>query len=106
MFKILLLATFFSNCLLECLDPQTLLSIGLKPLQKPISLHDSSLCTELFKTHKVCVEEKHLGSFLGNLYNYVLFKDKAVINSIYDDIKEIAQFFPPEKLNLNRISPK
>ena len=106
MFKYLFLSTILSITFQKCLKPKVLQSLGLKPLLKPISLLDSSLCTELFKTHKTCVDEKQLGIFLGNLYNYVHFKDKAVINSIYDDIKEIARFFPREILNLNSSSPK
>ena len=56
-------------------------------------LENPTICHELYKDKKTCVDQEHLSLFLNNIYNYVHYKDSAVINSLYDDIKEISGKF-------------
>lgn len=100
---ILILAPLFIQTESKCLDAEVLRSIGLLPLGEPVKLEHSNLCSELYKDQKTCVDQTHFGKFLSNLYNYVLFKDQAVINSIYDDLKEISNFFIQEQGTLNKL---
>lgn len=94
---LIILASLIWNSDSKCLDPEVLRSIGLVPLAEPIKLDHSNLCFELYKSHKTCVDQIHFGKFLSNLYNYVLFKDQAVINSIYDDLKETQKHYFQEQ---------
>lgn len=103
MLSLIIVASLLSQTQAKCLDAQVLRSIGLQPLKDPVKLEHSNLCVELYKSHKTCVDQGHFGKFLSNLYNYVSFKDQAVINSIYDDLKEISSHFFQEQGTLNKI---
>lgn len=100
---ILILVSMLGYLESKCLDGEVLKSIGLLPLKEPVKLDNSNICFELYKDQKTCVDQTHFGKFLSNLYNYVLFKDQAVINSIYDDLKETQKHFFQEQGKLNKI---
>ncbi len=74
----------------DCLSPERLTALGLKPLTKPVKIVDPKICSQTLSDAKTCVDYIHLQSFLTTLYSYVYFKDYNVINAIYDDVKEIS----------------
>lgn len=65
--------------------------MGFAPLEEPLMLENPTICTEIFKESKTCVETSYLATFLNSIYQFVYFKDSNIITSIYDEIKELSE---------------